>query len=166
MKRISYVLFFLFLTCFACEKEENNNVPDNGNDKLKIMDIADAQSLFIASANHFSKKSGVINQQDEDTTVLFKITEDGFIREVKYYDKDSTRFTMQDFPSGIWDVNSTFLIVQFSDISGPAWAYLVNKNTEKAWLFDQICLPGHSASPFISTDNNDNIYFIPSVSLL
>lgn len=86
MKKILYFFMTAALLC-SCEKEEVNIV-DTAKlvSSLKHIDIADAQSLFIATST--LTRGGI---DDEEKPVLYKITFNGETKEVEFIDEEGNK---------------------------------------------------------------------------
>ena len=113
----------LFLTVLAlglftaCNESEENGP---SNHKIARMDISDATTLFIAP-NSFHQTRSYYAGGD----ALFKITEDGVIKQVTYTDEQGKEITVNQMPTDITIIdNSPYFFVQFSDGN-----YMVNKAT-------------------------------------
>ena len=126
----------------------NGNGSENGGvARLARMNIIGATNLFIAPAS---------------ANRLFKVTEDGFVEEVTYFDDEGNPITLVSPPTSIIVLNDDFLIVSFGSNN-----YLVNTNTGAAFIFTND-LPNPQQNrhmyggEFIGHDNAGNIYFISS----
>lgn len=86
MKKILYFFMAAVLLC-SCEKEEVNIV-DTAKlvSSLKHIDIADAQSLFIATST--LTRGGA---DEEEKPVLYKITFNGETKEVEFIDEEGNK---------------------------------------------------------------------------
>jgi hypothetical protein len=161
MKTIFLVLLVLVgLVFFACD----NDSPDPAyitSSKLAIIDIANATNLFIASGSNSRSING---RAVGDTDKLFKITDDGYIQEVSYYDMEGNQTTVNYSPTAIYDVNDTYIIVCFGNDG-----YLVRKTDGAVFSLDNVGVPS-SAGQFANFNNakiiqNDpmgNIYYVVS----
>lgn len=123
MKKL-LLLAALVLGLFVSCGDSDDSGASTGKRKIARMDIRDASALFI--------KSGGSRASGGDT--LFKITEDGVIKQVTYTDEYGREVTDEYTPLGICIVDdSPYFFVQFAD-----GFYIVNKNTgavyESPWV--------------------------------
>ena len=65
---------------------------DTTSSKLAIIDIANATNLFIAPGSNSR------SARNNETNKVLKITDDGFIQEVSYYDDDGNEITDINVP--------------------------------------------------------------------
>ena len=117
MKRkvlISMLAAMIFV--IGCEKD------DSGIDKLKKLDIVNASSLFITSDNFLKSSS---TKSSFDGGKLFKITDAGYVEEVKYYDEKGNEISVTYYPNAIYNVCDNYVIVVFDN---DAIGYLVRKH--------------------------------------
>jgi len=133
----------------------DNNSDDGGNDDgnqgflaLARMDIENAHTVFIAP----SPETG-----NDD---LYKITDNGKVEEVTYYDEEDSVYTETMTPSSIYVLNDKFFIVRYS-----VGNYLVNSETGACYKYtnDMPAVYGQGtlfSGEHIGNDSTGNIYFI------
>jgi len=144
-------------------------VTDKKNDELHRLDIADAGTLFIAS-NHLAKRTtaneqtgGLMNTAaSSGGATLFKITDDGYIEEVTYFDEDGNEISYTLFPSDIFNVNHDYLIVVFGE---GTTGYLVRKSDGAVFTLMEVGTPykgfgGYRNWPPVHSDTQNNAYYI------
>lgn len=145
----------------------NSGGSNNGDlSAVAQMDISDAQDLIISrgdiASGSFISAMSYSNQQN----TLFKITEQGYVLEVKYYDEEDNEISSQGIqPEAIYNVNSNYIIVVFSASSNQG--YLVRKSDGSVWNLSSIGVPGSHVSGInfenynpVQVDSYNNIYFI------
>ena len=160
-------LFIPFLIISSCEKDDEEDNTDNNNKIVKplaILDIANAKNLMIVPPNQ--KKS--TNDSLDNVNKLFKVTDDGYVMEVEYYDEDTNLITTTKYPQSIFNANDNFIFITFTDDStNLPETYLVR--IEDGAVFSYGVTPDPSFytpqndflnRKFIHTDNYNNIYFI------
>lgn len=105
---------------------------DDGNDSSNVaslsrMDLSGAKALVIASKN--TNGTAAIYAASEDTDVLYKLTEDGLLIEVKFYDDSGNEVSSDSYlPKYIEDINDDYVFMTFQ---GGPWPnqYIVQKST-------------------------------------
>lgn len=166
MKTTLYCVGFALLTILllnsSCTKDEgpgkdpnnpndtilNDTIPNEPSKVLKFLTIADAKALFISSGNT-GKASG------QETTTLFKITDDGKIVKVYYLNEEGDTIPDAESPKNIYKLTDDFIIVEFNTIG----RFLVNK--AQGAVFDANKMP--RLSPIednIEQDLQGNIYYL------
>jgi hypothetical protein len=128
------------------------------SNKLNTLDIVNANSLFIASNNLKSS----INENK-----LFKITKEGYIEEVKFFDSEGIEMTVENSPVAIYNVNSTYVIVLFgSDYINVYSGYLVRKSDGAVFSLEKYPMPllnyFNNFNP-VQIDENNNIYYLSTI---
>ena len=135
----------LFMVC------DNGSISPN----LAIIDIANATNLFIAPSNGRSARNINYNK-------LFKITEDGYVQEVSYYDETGKVMTNIMPPTSVHNATDDYLIICFSQRD----AYLTRKSDGAVFVLPSDAIPNFklqngnfkNIKP-IQTDANGNIYY-------
>lgn len=151
IKMLLVLTAVMFSGIFGCD------VADKGGGTLNKLDIADAASLFIASDNVLRKSVA-----SADTTRLFKITADGFIEEVKYLDEDGDEMAYTHYPSDIYNLDESYVIVIFGD---GTTGYLVRKDDGAVFTLVDAGIPwkgfgGYRNWPPVQTDAGNNAYYL------
>ena len=77
--KIRFALLAALVIFGSCDKDKKNN------SKFARMDMVNAKTLFIAPANSTLKSA------TDGVNRLFKITDDGIIEEVSYFDEDGNQ---------------------------------------------------------------------------
>ncbi len=152
---IFIIISISVLMIASCGGEENGN---GAEDILASMDIVNATNLFITKSSGSQTLSLNSDNLSNETQKLFKITDDGYIEEVKYYDEDGNEITLQYQPNAIYYVNDGYIIVIFE------FGYLVRKSDGAVYSLENAgyIMQNYyflNSSP-ISTDSSDNIYYI------
>lgn len=106
---------FFFILCVCMTFISCSNVTEDKNDVrsndsvLKFLDIQNAKNLYIGTSN-----SGTRSARNAATTQkLFKITEEGYVEEVKYLDENKKEITISQQPTVIQNVNDEYVFVGF-----------------------------------------------------
>ncbi len=154
---IFIIISISVLMIASCGGEENGN---GAEDILASMDIVNATNLFITKSSGSQTLSLNSDNLSNETQKLFKITDDGYIEEVKYYDEDGNEITLQYQPNAIYYVNDGYIIVIFE------FGYLVRKSDGAVYSLENAgyIMQNYyflNSSP-ISTDSSDNIYYLSS----
>ncbi len=164
---ISVILLFVLSGCDSGGSNTYSTDPSSVNS----MDISNADSMFIA------KLSSVVNLQslnssssETETEKLFKITDDGYIEEVKYYSVDEegnkTEQTITKTPVAVYDTDSEYVFVNFGhDDYNIESGYLVKKDTGSVYDLSNVGYPIQTMNGFkndevIKTDMNSNFYYL------
>ncbi len=116
------------LTFWGCDKNENERFERRVEGKLSFLDVIDARALIIGGSDSKKKSDGQYADQSDNS--LFKITEDGVVQEIRYWqidtiyietDKgteiqiDSIEVTSTIYPVNIFDADDNHLIVSFQE---------------------------------------------------
>jgi hypothetical protein len=156
-----------FLTLMGCP-----NPTDNAKKSpLAKMDIVNATTLFIGNGT-MGRNARVAGDSGQR---LFKITDEGFIQEVTYYDEEGNETTVNDMPTFIYNVDTEYTIVCFGgtpDNYGGyrdyTEGYLVRKSDGAVFSLSNVGYPaGYEQQSvkiglkIIQQDKNGNIYYIP-----
>jgi hypothetical protein len=159
------LILILFITINGCDIGDNNpgnsgndegNGGDNGNEggnkgflELVRMDIEDAHDLAIVP----DASTG----EDE----LYKVTNNGDVEKVKYYDKDQNETSVSSRPSEIYNVDSNYVIICYG-----SEGYLTRKNDGAVFSLKDVGIPTSSAqggnaygTKIIQQDLQGNIYY-------
>lgn len=159
---------FFFILCVCMTFISCSNVTEDKNDVrsndsvLKFLDIQNAKNLYIGTSNSGTRSAG-----DAATTQkLFKITEDGYVEEVKYLDENKKEITISQQPNVIQNVNDEYVFVGFG------WSqdyiersYLVRKTDGAVFDMTKVGNPNEIYNDFknsqrIKTDGKNNMYFL------
>jgi hypothetical protein len=134
------------------------NFMDNDENKhhtIAKFDISNATNLFIASASNNARSVG-------DSPQLFKITDDGYIQDVKYLDDEGNDITYYYRITSVYNVDSNYVIIG----SGDNFGYLVRKSDGAVFSLENIGFPEKNGqqynftnSKLIQQDGDGNIYF-------
>ncbi|HRX16486.1 MAG TPA: hypothetical protein P5123_09235 [Spirochaetota bacterium] len=158
----------IFLLCFlvACGgddgKSENDNIP------LKTIDITNAQNLFVTAD---------ISSRSDEKPTLYKITADGKVEKVSYFDENGKELSCvpnQDgycddsSPVYIQNINNNYIVILFgwpSNADYPEFGYLVRKSDGAVFGLGDAVPTGQGGNGFINgkkiqTDSSGNLYFI------
>ncbi len=164
MKKPIMALFLAAaLTAVGC------GIAEKKSDELHKLDIADAGTLFIASNQNM--KRSVENEQtggymhtagESGGGTLFKITNDGYVEEVNYFDEDGNEISYTLFPSDIYNVNHDYLIVIFGE---GTTGYLVRKSDGAVFTLMDVGTPnkgfgGYRNWPPVHSDTENNAYYL------
>jgi len=148
----------LFIVIGSCDNGNNNdnngNNGGNGGNKgfleLARMDIEDANTVFIAPKPETSK--------DE----LYKITDNGNVEEVTYYDEEEKEMPMNRIPSAVYSVGTDYIIVWYGFTSNIG--YLTRKSDGAVFSLGNVGEPYVQANiyrntPVVQNDDKGNIYY-------
>ena len=153
---------FFFILCVCMTFISCSNVTEDKNDVrsndsvLKFLDIQNAKNLYIGTSN-----SGTRSARNAATIQkLFKITEEGYVEEVKYLDENKKEITISQQPTVIQNVNDEYVFVGFGGSS-----YLVRKTDGAVFDMTKAGNPNEIYNDFknsqrIKTDGKNNMYFL------
>ena len=153
MKRITFglIIVLMGLAFLSC----TNPATDTTTAKFSKLAIIDAKTLFIAPAGSGSRTVTSVDK-------LFKITEDGYVQEVDYFDESGEVVSLITEPTAIYNVNEIYIIICFGSYEG----YLIRKTDGSVYSLINVGIP-HVQLQFgsfknatkIQTDLNGNIYY-------
>ena len=145
---------------------------------LKYLDLSNAKSLYISggSGTSANKADGIsASASGPDHKKIFKITDDGYVEEVKYLDADKKEISIWNEPCVIEKINDDYIFVGFGYggfSPNVGWdtvsSYIIRKldgaafdmkNTGTATIHDENSETWKNASNF-HTDKNNNMYYI------
>jgi hypothetical protein len=142
---------------------------DNSNSNvssLSSMDISGAKALVIASKNVANSAS--TRDANGDSDVLYKLTENGLLIEVIFYDDLGNQVSNERYlPEYIEDINDDYVFMKFGGGPWPS-QYIVQKSTghafqmqnEAAW-YEDVLLQKHYFHSQVSGDTHDgNAYYL------
>lgn len=158
LSAIALIIYSLLLF-WGCSVDGTNT---SGTNVLSRLGIEDATNLFIAPGS-----SQALSLRAASTTnKLFKITETGYIQEVTCFDENENEITITNLPTAIYDVNTDFIIVSFSNSS-----YLVRKSDGAVFSLENLGQPytginGFLNDKIIKTDSLGNIYYLVNNRLI
>ena len=162
--------FFLFMLCvcvsfISCS--HGTDKPDDrpaGFDALKYLDIADAKTLYISSADAASRSA----RNASTSQKMFKITESGYVEEVKYLDENKNEISISQQPTVIQPVNDDYIFVGFGWSGYVESSYLVRKSDGAVFDMTKVGNPvgndvnggNYGNAPMFITDKNNNLYYL------
>ena len=158
------IFFFVLCVCIAfisCSNVVKNGDDTHPNDSvLKFLDIKNAQNLYISTSNTGTRSAG----DSATTQKLFKITEEGYVEEVKYLDENKKEITISQQPTVIQTVNEEYIFVGFGSSDSISTSYLVRKTDGAVFDMTKAGNPVKNSSdyknaPMIKTDKKNNMYF-------
>ena len=139
------VLFTLLVACGSSTSTETHFI--------KQMNIEDADTLVVGE------------HADDDESRLYKFTSEGVLEVVEYRDEDGKLLTQVRPPSAIYNVNDTYVLLDFSGT-----VLLTRKTDGAAFLVDQAYLSelyrGFNARFNVQSDDDDGIYFVDQTGIL
>ena len=161
MRKMYGKAFFVLVIClfagslFSCSNED----PVDNSANLKFLTIANAKSLYISSGS--SNRSA---RSTSDSNKIFKITDTGYVEEVRYIDEDGNQITMMNQPVAINTINDNFIFVGFGWDTWIKNAYIVRKSDGAVFCLDDVGVPIEGGGIYfneqlIKTDNENNIYY-------
>ena len=147
IKRRIFAYLALALVFVSCNMDKN----------LFRLDIANSVSLFISPVDSILKSS-----------ILFKITEEGIVKEVSYLNKRGKQIKKTFFPIMIYTINnSDFFVASIKKQQFKTNTYLVRKSDGVVFnmnvsieLSDNNRVGGYSNSDYFAQDDNKNMYFM------
>ncbi|WP_408954768.1 hypothetical protein [Natroniella sp. ANB-PHB2] len=164
MKKVWIITLLLSFLIIGCSSSDSST-PSVDN-TIATMGINNAESLFITEGSSLVPQSKLIQSGNEDAKRLFKITPDGYIQEVTYYNEDGKEIeTIDEQPAAIYDVNSEYIIVGFgynkSNINN---GYLVRKSDGAVFDISNAGFPKEPMNYFknvdvVKTDSTGNLYY-------
>lgn len=175
MKFQKLLLLLLSTLIFSCSQPgsgESKDSDDSYNPAeagiLSKIDIVGATSLFVAPSKSRS------NSRNMEGNTLFKITEDGTVKEVTYVDGNGNEITQIYAPESIYNIDGDFVIIDFGysytyDYDTGMMteeAYLVRKSDGAIFSLSNVGTPtDYTYGNFVNSediqrDNNGNIYYI------
>lgn len=158
--RTFIVITLLCITLIGCSSSgsDGSAVTPPASSTLNSINIANAQSVYIAPTGSVDMPTGILTEQN----TLFKITDAGVVQEVTYIsqiDGETFESTGTYTPSNIVALNDNYLLAEFS-IDG---VFLIDAQTGKVWSMD-IPFPMTDYSDdyrghFFEMDSSGNLYF-------
>lgn len=160
-KVVLFMLFigFSFFSCSNVTDDTSSNPPNNN--ALKYLDITDAKNLYISTGNTSNRSAG----NGASSQKIFKITEDGYVEEVKYLDKEKNEITISNQPTAILPVNDEYIFVGFGSGTWIESSYLVRKSDGAVFDMKNAGNPlkdhnDYKNGNMIKMDNNNNMYLV------
>lgn len=147
----------------ACKNNEDDESNSwNNNSKLKYLGIENAKNLYISTGSSPTRSA---RAGSDGVKKLFKITEEGYTEEVKYFSDDNSEITIINEPTFIQSINANFIIVGFGGFpTWPSTLYLVRKTDGAVYdmgknynLYTQV--DGFKNINAVRSDKNDNLYY-------
>ena len=155
--------FFILCVCMtfiSCSNvaEDKNDVRSNAS-VLKFLDIQNAKNLYIGTSNSGTRSAG----DSATTQKLFKITEDGYVEEVKYLDENKKEITISQQPAVIQTVNEEYIFVGFGWSGYVESSYLVRKSDGAVFDMTKVGNPEYHSEGkkehLIDIDRQNKIYY-------
>lgn len=155
------------LVLFGCKNAQSNELeyPSEPIDKGMIakMDIVDATTIFLAPADYNGVKNAAREVTTESTNVLYKITNNGIIKQVTFIDENQNEVTEYYQPTAIILIeNSSYFFVELQSET-----YLVNKTTGAVYKCPNLSIGTKrygnryfTNEADIFTDDEGNLYYI------
>jgi hypothetical protein len=124
----TFLSIFLLVTMSGCEKTESFRNETRVEGKMSFLDVISARALMLGGKAGTLKSDGSL--QVGPGSSLFKITEEGIIQEIKYWqidtiyietedgieiEIDSTELTNVIYPVHIFDASDDYLIICFDE---------------------------------------------------
>jgi hypothetical protein len=165
LKKTGFIVTtILLLISIGCSGAKNTGSATPS--KLAKLDLLNASNLFIAPGRSntsatIDKSQGMSDSQNTLTSnKLFKITTDGYVQEVNYFDANGTTTTVTNSPTKIYEVDSNYVIICFG-FDG----YLVRKIDGVVFSLDAVGIPYKGNNGFVNdsivkTDSSGNIYYL------
>lgn len=150
------------MTFISCSNvaEDKNDVRSNAS-VLKFLDIQNAKNLYIGKSNSGTRSAG----DSATTQKLFKITEEGYVEEVKYLDENKKEITISQQPTVIQTVNEEYIFVGFGSRDSISTSYLVRKTDGAVFDMTKAGNPEQIQNrDWIQTDRNNNMYYLTYIS--
>ena len=158
---------FFFVLCVGIVFISCSNVAEDKNDVrsnasvLKFLNIQNAKNLYIGTSNSGTRSAG----DSATSQKLFKITEDGYVEEVKYLDENKKEITISQQPTVIQTVNEEYIFVGFGWWDSISTSYLVRKTDGAVFDMTKAGNPvgganGYVNAPMFIPDNKNNLYFL------
>jgi len=122
------ILIIPLLWLAGCEKTESFRNETRITGQISFLDVIDARALIIGGNENQSKSGGP--KSAEETNSLFKITEDGVVQEIKYWQIDTLVIETEDgteividsievtsviYPDRIYNADENHLIICFEE---------------------------------------------------
>ncbi len=168
MKNIIYSLLIttMIASCGDAPEEysDTETLEKPASNSLQYINITNAKSLYISSS------SGRTTSRGRPENKLFKITEDGAVEEVEYFNEDNSTYTVTNQPLAVDVVDTDYIVFSFGDyINDPTSCYLVKKSTGEVHILGRVIDPiVHADCPLsqtnsrekkILTDSKENLYY-------
>ena len=141
----------------SCGDNDDNDKKDK-NAKLSKLDISNSTALFIAPSNSSLKSAGQTNR-------LFKVTNNGVVKEVSYLDEAGNPITETFVPEMLYVIaNSDYFVAKLNYST-----YLLRKSDGAVFALNASLgdiwnsgnrTGGYVNADFIVQDANKNLYFI------
>jgi len=150
-----------FISCSNVTDEPNSSQPIGV--QLKYLDIVNAKSLYISTSSTVNRSAG----NSSSVRKIFKITETGYVEEVKYLDEDKNEISISQQPAIIQTVNDDYIFVGFGTTQDYLESsYLVRKSDGAVFDMENVGHPQRGSNfvnvPMMRIDRNNNLYFITS----
>jgi len=127
-------LFIIGVVCIVGTGGDGGDNNDGNRSSLSRMDISGAKALVIASKN--TAGSALIRAGENNPNKVYKLTEDGLMIEVTFYDESGNEVSSElYYPEYIEDINDDYIFMKFGNNIQPNH-YIVNKRTGAAFQME------------------------------
>lgn len=138
------------------------------NSVLKYLDLSNAKSLYISggSGTSANKADGIsASVSDPYHKKIFKITDAGYVEEVKYLNGEKKEISILYEPCAIEKINDEYIFVGFGiNLLNISSGYLVRKSDGAVFDMKNAGMPRDRMTGFntkiFSTDKKKNIYYL------
>ena len=181
MKKLKLIVSLLMILVFitGCSSgssvfdEPTNGPNDSPSNKMVNVGIDNADSLFITPGSSIASQSKIMgsnNDDIQDSNRLFKITDDGYIQEVTYYNEKGEEIeVIENQPTAVYNAGKDYVFVGFgSDESNINEGYLVSKANGSVYDISDAGFPIKPTNRFrneeiIQEDDDGNLYYITDI---
>lgn len=117
----------------SCSKSDDDNFKKGYGNNLKSLNITDATNLVIVTSKESSTTKSVKSEEYRETNVLYKITEDGVLKQVSHIDKEGNVVSDNKYyqPLEIKNLNDDYVLLCYStpyDHSNNLHNYIARKS--------------------------------------
>ena len=127
-------IFVIGVFCIVGTGGDGGDNSGDNRSSLSRIDISGAKALVIASKNTAGSASIRAGQNNPDK--VYKLTEDGLVIEVKFYDESGNEVSSElYYPEYIEDINDDYVFMKFGNNIQPNH-YIVNKSTGSAFQME------------------------------
>lgn len=159
-----FVTVCVFMSFISCSQVTDGGRGSQSDKVVKYLDIVDATNLYVSTGSAANRS--VVGSSN--VKKLFKITEAGYVEEVKYLDENKNEISFSLQPDEILSVNDEFVFVGFRNQEYSTWitsSYLVRKSDGAVFDMEKTDHPqknysDYANAPMIKTDRNNNLYFL------
>lgn len=139
------------------------------NSVLKYLDLSNAKSLYISggSGTSANKADGIsASVSGPEHKKIFKITDSGYVEEVKYLNGEKKEIAVYNQPVAIYTINKDYIFVGFGySATSISTGYLVRKSDGAVFDMKNAGVPNMNTNndwknaSFFRTDKKNNIYY-------